>query len=956
MRKLLYLAAGVLLLPLHLAEAAYTLTTGMLTGSDGDVVEQDGGKSSGGRTFLEFRSRSVTGSERHRIVFSRFDTTGITNVITAATFRFWVASSLTDSDAFDIEVFGVVDGVATEHDWSESSLTYNTAPGLTGEDYPNIDRDHAPGETVYLGTINYPGGYSGELSLSSQALIDFLNTDSNDGVTIFIEPEIATGSEDFYIHIRSFEGVGADPGDIAPTLDLPNTDPPAPPPPPSTNEVFMEETSGDVTVGNGYVRAVISKSSGQCTDLRLEGGNNLLVNGGKLYLDSNSGGSYYSFGGTYSLVESTTNRVHFMITGQMGEFEAELHYVMQVGDSGLHCYTVFRHGAGDGATYMEQARMVLRCDKNVFTNAFTSEQKTGQMIDPSLLSGAVDIMDATLQLPLSSSYTNETGYTDDGYPVYTKYDWADFMETHKAHGLSSDDVGLWMISGSEEFMNGGPTKGELLIHGTSTTPLMIETFHAAHFMGSDSLVHLASNEVWEKVYGPYFIYINAGIGRDALWQDALSRAEEEKAAWPLDWMSESGYPIDRGTVKGSLRANGAVADNALMVLAQPGSDWQTQGADYIFWTRADSNGVFSIPKVRPGSYSLYAAVPGFSGEMELTGVSVAAHATNDLGRLSWTPPHRTQTVWQVGTPDRSTAEFRFGDQMRQFGLWWRYLEEQGTAELDYTIGSSSPSNWYYAQMVTALDGGSYHKPVWNVSFDLDAVPPTPCELILDLAGTMSGTLYLSVNGTPIGSLSLTNDAGIYRSTTQLARYTQRRATFNAALLHMGSNEVTFELSGSSSWSGDKPVSPNAGVMYDAIRLEAGSSVSESISQSPSAPQAYAAWASAYLPPGDHTFGGDANMNGIANGHEFAFEPLPNPFMLLEMRVTNGTPWAVLVTDPNTNGLAYTEFAVEAARDLSDWTFEAVPLQEGEADGHRQWTPVSDESNLFFRADLKLLPY
>jgi len=950
------LITGCFLLSLQPVRAAYTLTTGVLTGADEDVTEQSPTATSGGRTFLEFRSRKIPGTERHRVAFFRFDTTGVSNLLDAASLHFWIASSQTDPDAFSIDVFGVVNGVANEHDWSASSLSYNTAPGLSGDDYPNIDRDHAPGETTYLGTIDYPGGdYSGELSLSNLALIDFLNADANDGVTIFLEPQVAATNEDFFLHIRAFEGVGSDPGDIAPTLELPNIDPPAPPPPPSTNEVFLNETSGDVTIGNGYVRAIISKSSGVCTDLRLEGENNLLLNGGRLYLDSNSGGSYYSFSGVYSLVEYTNNRAHFKITGQMGEFEVELHYVLQVGDAGFHCYTVFRHGPGDVATYLEQARMVLRCDKNIFTNAFTSEQKTGQMIDPDLLVSSPVIMDATYELPAVSSYTTPTGYTDDGFPVYTKYDWADFLENHKAHGLSSDSTGLWMITGSEEFMNGGPTKGELLIHGTDTTPLMIETFHAAHFIGSDSLVPLAADEGWEKVYGPYFIYVNSGAGAGNLWQDALLRADAEKAAWPLDWMAEAAYPVNRGTVTGSLLVNGTVASNALMVLAQPGSDWQTQGREYIFWARTDAEGSFSIPKVRPGAYSLYAMVPGFSGEMEFAAVTVAASATNDLGHLLWVPVRRAEFLWQVGTPDRSTAGFRFGDQMRQLGLWWRYLEEQGTAELDYIIGTSTASDWYYAQMVAALDNGTYHSPKWNVVFDLESVPSTPCELVLDFAGTMSGTLNLTVNGSSIGNLTLENDGGIYRSTTRLARYTQQRVTFNASLLQAGTNTLALQLNGHSDWSGIKPVSPSAGVMYDAIRLEAGASTPETIVQRPASQQVYDAWAAANLPPGDHSFAGDANQDGIANGFEFAYGPLADPFVLLEMRVINGQPTAVQVAEPNNNGSTYTQLQVEAARDLLNWASGVVSLQESQVDGHRQWTPLTVESNVFYRAKLSLLP-
>lgn len=1016
-RPIAAMLAAALFLLTGVAFAAYSPTTGTLSGADEDVLEHAPTNAAGGRAFMEFRSRAVAGSERHAINFLRFDLSGASGAVNAATLRFWIASSQVSSSSFAIDVYGITDGTTGEADWSASTLSYNNAPGLGAADSPNIDRDHAPGETVYLGTVTYQGGgYSGGLSLSSQALIDFINADGNDKLTFLLEPQVAVSSQDFFVHIRTAEGVGTDAGDFAPTLDLPGVTPPGESPPVPTDQVFLNESSGDLTVGNGIVRGFFNKTTGECTDLRFEGGTNLLLNGGKLYLDSNSGGNYYNFTGTYALVENTGQRVHFKITGRMGQFTVELHYLLEVGRSGFHCYTVFRHGAGDAATYLEQARMVLRCDKNVFTNAFTSENKSGQMIAPSLLDAAPAIMDATHVLPASSSYTTPTGTTDAGLPVYSKYDWADFMETHKAHGLCGSSTGLWMLSGSGEFMNGGPTKGELFVHGTDTTPLMIQTFHAGHFVGSDANLQLAADEVWEKVYGPYFIYLNSGAGSAALWQDALQRADAEKAAWPPAWMNETNFPVSRGTVTGELRADGLPAEGALMVLAQPGFDWQAQGRDYQFWSRSGAGGVFTIPKVRPGSYSLYGCVPGCSGQMELAQVTVLPGVVTDLGRLSWTPPRRSQTLWQIGTPDRSSAEFRHGDLMRQYGLWWRYLEEKGTAELNYTVGSSAPGDWYYAQAVTPLDSGAYHTPKWNVNFNIASIPSGTAEVVIDLAGAMGGTLNLTLNGGSIGSVATVNDAGLYRSATRLSRYRQYRVTFNASQLLLGNNVLSFQMNGRSNWSGTKPVSPASGVMYDAIRLEAGASVSENLVReyplavtagpggnamgggyfpvgtsttivaAPSTgyrflqwndgstvasrqvlvssaasytasfeltPQgAFAEWAATELPSGgDHSFGGDADHDGIPNGFEFAYGPLVPGTVLLEVRCISGVSTVVfsLPQDP-VNG-PHTVLRVEATRDLNDWTGQAVTLIESQEGGERRWAPAAAEPRLFFRAVL-----
>ena len=50
---------------------------------------------------------------------------------------------------------------------------------------------------------------------------------------------------------------------------------------------------------------------------------------------------------------------------------------------------------------------------------------------------------------------------------------------------------------------------------------------------------------------------------------------------------------------------------------------------YQFWTRADSQGYFSINNVSPATYNLYAWVPGFIGDYrsESTITITAGHTT-----------------------------------------------------------------------------------------------------------------------------------------------------------------------------------------------------------------------------------------------------------------------------------------------------------------------------------------
>ncbi len=515
--------------------------------------------------------------------------------------------------------------------------------------------------------------------------------------------------------------------------------------------VALTDNGSTVTIANGLVSMVVQKSDGKVTTFNRIGGPNLVGNtsGSGMYFDANvTVGTNSLYTGlspaTYSVVTNTAARVEVMCRNTnfaqpggwtVGGFDVELHFVMDSNSDGFYSYNVWRHGAGQPGVKLEQTRTVTRTDPDLFASsagvtryAYSSQNNFGQMRGVIPGENPQQITDATTEFPPGTYYTNAVGSNYNGMPVYSKYDWADLLENHTAHGLASETNGIWLIFASMEYYNGGPTKGVLLDHW-ATNPLMINEFQGGHFGGSS--ITIATNEVWEKCYGPYFVYANAGASHDQLWQDAQNRAATEKAAWPYSWVNSPAYPTQRGRVTGGLTISGQSTSNALLVLAQPGSYWQSQSRDYIFWTRANSNGQFTIPAVRPGAYSLFARVPGVFGEYELTNVIVTANQTNNLGTLAWTPTKYQQTLWRIGTPDLTTGGFRFADRKRQFGLWFRYLEERGTNDLDFVVGPSVPSNdWYYAQCVIPLGAaadtnGIYVAPKWNVIFTLTNTPPQP---------------------------------------------------------------------------------------------------------------------------------------------------------------------------------------------------------------------------------------
>lgn len=610
------------------------------------------------------------------------------------------------------------------------------------------------------------------------------------------------------------------------------------------DEVRVTDQPGSVTLENGLVTAVIDKARAEISSITLYGARNLLSPRGVSFDAEGFGPGKTQTGlrgGEPEIVsDPDATEVKFTDTFFVGFLTAEMHFVMRKGVPGVYEYLVMRHGPGQPAGHIGQLRWVLRGEPGILTHGYASEEKQGRMIQPEAFAGSLQIADATFRLDRATAarwYPGPLGKTFDGAPVYSKYDWTAYAENHIAHGFSSENEGIFMIQPSMEYFNGGPAKGILTVHNG---PVSIMEFLGGHFLIRDNTtLHLTEGETWEQIIGPWLVYLNRGSGPKELWEDAVRRGRDERTSWPFAWVreQESLYPKDRGAVSGTLSLPDGAGSNALLVLASPEKDWQLQTMAYEFWSRADAKGRFTIPKVRPGSYALYASVPGIVGEAKVTGVEIRPGQTNDLGTLRWDPPSREKQLWTLGIPDRSTAEFRFGNEPRQFGLWWRYMKEKGINPLTFTIGRSDPSkDWYYAQSAVPMPDGTYYAPVWNIVFDLDEAPLSgPMALTIDLAGACGGNnrLHISVNGKEIGVIDSPNDSGIYRSAVKSADFRHNVIEFDPSLMMSGKNTVSLVLETRGNWRKGQvdsvittdtkgmPELPSSGVMYDCIRLESG---------------------------------------------------------------------------------------------------------------------------------------
>jgi rhamnogalacturonan endolyase len=370
----------------------------------------------------------------------------------------------------------------------------------------------------------------------------------------------------------------------------------------------------------------------------------------------------------------------------------------------------------------------------------------------------------------------------------------------------------------------------------------------------------------------------------------VRRAEDEAKRWPYAWLQDPKYPAawQRGVVSGKLVlqdrfAPGATMSNVWVGLTaadwlptqvgfgggrrfgtnftgRPGftnnpawtnaaarwaggasrngfpalQDWQRDSKHYQFWVKADADGRFVIPHVRPGRYWLRAIGDGVIGEFVKSNVVVNAGFTTSLNQLNWQPVRYGRSVWEIGVPDRTAREFRHGDHYWQWGLYFKYVEEFPN-DVDFVVGQSDwRRDWNYVQpprirrtntlpMVGEEDeveeavtrsrspGAGVESSVWKIRFQLDRQPKGRATLRLAFCGTHQGcNVEVRVNGASVGETgTLPSTSAMQRDGIQ-AFWIEKLITFDASRLQGGENMIQLK-SHANTWS--------QGVMYDCVRLE-----------------------------------------------------------------------------------------------------------------------------------------
>ncbi|KAL0343019.1 UNVERIFIED_CONTAM: hypothetical protein Sangu_1189300, partial [Sesamum angustifolium] len=377
-----------------------------------------------------------------------------------------------------------------------------------------------------------------------------------------------------------------------------------------------------------------------------------------------------------------------------------------------------------------------------------------------------------------------------------------------------------------------------------------EMFFSTHYAGLPLIIQFRDGEPWKKVFGPVFMYLNSVQPDEdplTLWADAKEQMLLETEKWPYDFPLSDDFPCadQRGTVTGRLLVRDSyiserliTANGAYIGLAPPGDpgSWQRENKGYQFWTESNALGYFVIKNIRAGNYSLYAWVPGFIGDYKYNiQITVLPGCKIRLRTLVYDPPRNGPTLWEIGIPDRTAAEFFVPDpnpmlmnqlyvsqpdKYRQYGLWDRYTDLY-PEDLVYTIESSIyQTDWYFAHVNRKLDNKTYVPTTWKIMFDLTNVDESSnYTLQLALASANEAELQVRINDetTEVPHFttgSIGRDNAIARHGIH-GLYWLYSVDVSGSLLVTSTNTIFLTQS--------RGVSPWRGIMYDYIRLEGSSS-------------------------------------------------------------------------------------------------------------------------------------
>jgi rhamnogalacturonan endolyase len=524
----------------------------------------------------------------------------------------------------------------------------------------------------------------------------------------------------------------------------------------STAWAFLNatENSSSLTIANDRLVASVSKSKGYINLLTLDGQNLLGKEDGtagagpyldcycipsgfwtpgrganvdyKLFQGKDSTGKSY---GGISMGET------YVPTGQ----RLEQFWFLKEGETGLHTFTrvAYHNETTPFLRNLQELRTMFRPnhDPPLFTHFVTNDEFAAPRPNTN---GQVVVQDATWYLP-NKDDPYVTGVGD----YFTKYTFQDSWRNHKAHGMYADGsgsgngtYGAWLVHNTVETYFGGPLHSDLVVDG------IVYNYISSNHHG-DQTPNITNG--FDRTFGPQYYHFNSGGSLDELRSDA------EQYGLRPDWnakfydaIAEHVPNLVTSAARGSFKAKVDLpkgAKNPIAILTQNGVDFQDNVYDtkaYQYWKDISASGEVNIDRVKAGTYRLTIYADGVFGDYVQDNIAVSAKKTTSI-RAKWTPQSAGTELWRIGTPDKSSGEYRHGyaqfpthplltDEYRLYWAHYDFVTEfpQG---VNFKVGRDDPAtalNYVHWSIFGGKANSVRPEPVydninnWTISFDAKA--------------------------------------------------------------------------------------------------------------------------------------------------------------------------------------------------------------------------------------------
>ncbi|KAF4538873.1 Rhamnogalacturonan lyase [Lasiodiplodia theobromae] len=381
-------------------------------------------------------------------------------------------------------------------------------------------------------------------------------------------------------------------------------------------------------------------------------------------------------------------------TGQLLEF----YYFLREGETGLHTFSrlAYYNETTPFLRNLQEFRTLFRPNTALWTHLSTNEKTYAPLPSKDAVSKQVVVQDATWSL----LNTPNDPYVEQWADYFTKYTFQAQWRDHRVHGMFSDGstsatnatFGAWTVMNTVDTYFNGPKNSDLTVDG------IVYNYIASNHHGNGT-PNITNG--FDRTFGPFYYHFNSGKPGTTLQElrdDALQYADptwnaqfyDDIAEYVPNYVPTSGRGTWQGvvTLPRSGSTNTTTWSRPIAILTTTGVDFQDNVVDtkaYQYWADLsiisnNANGTIAsveIPRVKAGTYRLTIYADGLFGQHVLDDIVVTA-GSKTTTTTTFTEESAGHELWRIGTPDRSSGEYRHGValdttkplQPEQYRVYW----------------------------------------------------------------------------------------------------------------------------------------------------------------------------------------------------------------------------------------------------------------------------------------------